>query len=136
MLKMERGVKLMTSELKEVRTLTGILLRPLAVGSRAIIVHQGKITRTARITATHHHTAVEVCFETLDTRYYLQTGPNFEPAVSAFPSKPSIIFYRAAKVSFPPGFFRETYFDQVTIYCLPDQRPNFYWGQHRTYSFP
>ena len=126
----------MASEVKEVRTLTGILLRPLAVGSRAIIVHQGKITRTARITATHHHTAVEVCFETLDTRYYLQTGPNFEPAVSAFPSKPSIIFYRAAKAGFPPGFFRETYFDQVTIYCLPDQRPIFYWGQHRTYSFP
>ena len=126
----------MASEVKEVRTLTGILLRPLAVGSRAIIVHQGKITRTARITAIHHRTAVEACFETLDTRYYLQTGPNFEPAVSAFPSKPSIIFYRAAKISFPPGFFRETYFDQVTIYCLPDQRPIFYWGQHRTYSFP
>lgn len=49
----------MTSEVKEVRTLTGILLRPLAVGSRAIIVHQGKITRTARTTAIHHHTAVE-----------------------------------------------------------------------------
>ena len=76
----------MTSEVKEVRTLTGILLRPLAVGSRAIIVHQGKITRTTRITAIYHHTAVEVCFETLDTRYYLQTGPNFEPAVRAFPA--------------------------------------------------
>lgn len=83
---MERGVKLITLEVKEVRTLTGILLRPLAVGSRAIIVRQGKITRTARITAIHHHTAVEACFETLDTRYYLQTGPNFEPAVSAFPA--------------------------------------------------
>lgn len=46
------------------------------------------------------------------------------------------LFDRVAKAGFPPGFFRETYFDQVTIYCLPDQRPIFYWGQHRTYSFP
>lgn len=76
----------MTLEAKEVRTLTGILLRPLAVGSRAVIVHQGKITRTARIMAIHHRTADEVCFETLDTRYYLQTGPDFEPVMSAFPA--------------------------------------------------
>lgn len=76
----------MTIETKAVQTLTGILLRPLAVGSRAVIVHQGKITRTARIMAIHHRTAGEVCFETLDTRYYLLTGPDFEPAVSAFPA--------------------------------------------------
>lgn len=30
------------------------------------------------------------------------------------------LFDRAAKAGFPPGFFRETYFDQVTIYCLPE----------------
>ena len=76
----------MTLGTKEVRKLTGILLRPLAVGSKAVIVHQGKITRTARIMAIHHRTAGEVCFETLDTRYYLLTGPDFEPAVSAFPA--------------------------------------------------
>ncbi|WP_287826941.1 hypothetical protein [Oscillibacter sp.] len=76
----------MTLEAKEVRTLAGIPLRPLAVGSRAVIVHQGKITLTACITAIHHRTAGEVCFETLDTRYYLLTGPDFEPAVSAFPA--------------------------------------------------
>lgn len=76
----------MTLETKAVQTLTGILLRPLAVGSRAVIVHQGKITRTARIMAIYHRTAGEVCFETLDTRYYLLTGPDFEPAVSAFPA--------------------------------------------------
>jgi len=29
-------------------------------------------------------------------------------------------FDRAAKAGFPPGFFRESYFDQVTVYCLPD----------------
>ena len=76
----------MMLEAKTVRTLTGILLRPLAVGSRAVIVHQGKITRTARIMAIHHRSADEVCFETLDTRYYLLTGPNCEPAVSALPA--------------------------------------------------
>ena len=27
---------------------------------------------------------------------------------------------RAAKAGFPPDFFRESYFDQVTLYCLPD----------------
>lgn len=76
----------MMLEAKTVRTLTGILLCPLAVGSKAIIVHQGKITRTAPIVAIHRRTAGEVHFETLDTRYYLLTGPNFEPAVSALPA--------------------------------------------------
>lgn len=73
-------------KLKEIRTLAGILLRPLAVGSRAVIVHQGKITRTARIMAIHHRTAGEVCFETLDTRYHLVTGPDIQPAVNAYPA--------------------------------------------------
>lgn len=30
------------------------------------------------------------------------------------------IFDQAAKAGFPPGFFRESYFDHVTIYCMPD----------------
>nr|WP_326185140.1 pentapeptide repeat-containing protein [uncultured Oscillibacter sp.] len=30
------------------------------------------------------------------------------------------IYDRAAKAGFPPDFFRESYFDQVTFYCLPD----------------
>ena len=30
------------------------------------------------------------------------------------------IYDWAAKSGFPPGFFRETYFDNVTFYCLPD----------------
>lgn len=76
----------MKSGAKEIRTLTGIPLRPLAVGSRAIIVHQGKIILTARVTAIHHRNAREVCFETLDTRYYLLTGPDSQPALSAFPA--------------------------------------------------
>ena len=35
------------------------------------------------------------------------------------------LFDRAAKAGFPPEFFRETYFDQVTLYCLPE-RADFY----------
>jgi len=30
------------------------------------------------------------------------------------------IYDSAAKAGFPPGFFRETYFDRVTFYCVPD----------------
>lgn len=30
------------------------------------------------------------------------------------------IYDWAAKAGFPPGFFRESYFDRVTFYCLPD----------------
>ena len=30
------------------------------------------------------------------------------------------LFDKAAKQGFPPDFFRETYFDQVTLYCLPE----------------
>ena len=75
----------MTADMKKIQTLCGILLRPLAVGSKAIIVHQGKVTRTAHITAIHHRTAEETCFETVDTMYYLLTGPDTQPAVSSFP---------------------------------------------------
>lgn len=30
------------------------------------------------------------------------------------------LFDRAAKAGFPPDFFRESYFDHVTVYCMPD----------------
>lgn len=30
------------------------------------------------------------------------------------------IYDQAAKKGFPPNFFRETYFDRVTFYCIPD----------------
>jgi len=30
------------------------------------------------------------------------------------------LYDQAAKAGFPPGFFRETYFDRVTFYCIPD----------------
>ena len=32
------------------------------------------------------------------------------------------IYDRAAKAGFPPDFFRESYFDNVTFYCLPFHR--------------
>ena len=75
----------MTAGMKKIRTIHGILLRPLTVGSKAIIVHQGKITHTARIIEIHHRTAEETCFETADTMYYLLTGPDMQPATSLFP---------------------------------------------------
>lgn len=76
----------MTTGAKESKTLRGLLLRPLAVGSRAVIVHRGKITRTSPIVAIHRRTAEAAYFETLDTKYYVLTGPGTEPAVSKFPS--------------------------------------------------
>lgn len=30
------------------------------------------------------------------------------------------LYDQAAKAGFPPNFFRETYFDRVTFYCIPD----------------
>ena len=30
------------------------------------------------------------------------------------------LYDQAANSGFPPGFFRKTYFDRVTLYCLPD----------------
>ena len=30
------------------------------------------------------------------------------------------LYDQAAKAGFPPNFFRETYFDHVTFYCIPD----------------
>jgi len=76
----------MTADTKENRTLSGILLRPLAVGSKAVIFHQGKITRTSPIVAICRRTVGEVCFETAATRYHLLTGPDTQPAVSPLPT--------------------------------------------------
>ncbi len=75
----------MTTDTKEDRTLSGTLLRPLAVGSDAVIFHQGKVTRTAPIVAICRRTAEEVCFETAVTRYHLLTGPDTQPAASPIP---------------------------------------------------
>lgn len=44
------------------------------------------------------------------------------------------LFDRAAKAGFPPEFFRETYFDQVNIYCLPE-RTDFYGSTFQDCAF-
>ena len=41
----------------------------------------------------------------------------------------------AAKAGFPPNFFRETYFDQVTFYCIPDHTDfNFSYFSNCTFA--
>lgn len=72
----------MITEEKTLKTLHGILMRPLAVGAKAVIVHQGQITLTSRVVSIHSRTADEVCFETLNSEYRLLTGPFLQPAVS------------------------------------------------------
>lgn len=70
---------------KKTRTLSGALMRPLAVGAKAVILHQGQITLTSRVEAIHRRTEDEVWFETKNTHYRLQTGPFCQPAVNSFP---------------------------------------------------
>ena len=75
----------MNTERKPQKTLNGDLLLPLSVGARAVILHQGLITRTSRVVAIHGRSEGEVCFETLNTQYRLLTGPSSEPAAGCFP---------------------------------------------------
>ena len=75
----------MNPEKKTTKTLNGDLLLPLSVGARAVILHQGLITRTSRVVAIHGRSEGEVCFETLNTQYRLLTGPSSEPAADCFP---------------------------------------------------
>lgn len=72
----------MTMNEKATKELSGTLMRPLAVGSKAIIFHQGKFTRTSRIVAICRRSAEEVYFETQDAKYHLLTGPSTQPAAS------------------------------------------------------
>lgn len=75
----------MNTEEKTARTLNGVLIRPLAVGAKAVIFHQGQVTLTSRVVNIHSYTEDEVRFETVNTQYRLLTGPTCEPAVSLFP---------------------------------------------------
>lgn len=75
----------MNSEEKTMRTLSGVLLCPLMVGAKAVIFHEGLVTRTSRVVDIHSRTADEIQFETLNTQYRLLTGPNSEPAADCFP---------------------------------------------------
>lgn len=44
------------------------------------------------------------------------------------------LYDRAARNGFPPDFFEESYFNQVTFYCLPDQA-NFYGSVFQSCKF-
>ena len=75
----------MVQKEKAMKTMTGTLLRPLAVGAKAVILHQGQITLTSRVVEIHSRTEDEIRFETLNTQYRLLTGPSSEPAAGCFP---------------------------------------------------
>lgn len=75
----------MDQEEKTMKTITGTLLRPLAVGAKAVILHQGQVTLTSQVVTIHSRTEDEIRFETLNTEYCLLTGPDCEPAVGCFP---------------------------------------------------
>ena len=74
----------MVQKEKAMKTMTGTLLRPLAVGAKAVIIHQGQITLTSRVVEIHSRTEDEIRFETLNTQYRLLTGPCSEPAADCF----------------------------------------------------
>ena len=84
-LRQKEGSISMNTERKPQKTLNGDLLLPLSVGARAVILHQGLITRTSRVVAVHSRTEDEVRFETLNTEYRLLTGPDREQAAGCFP---------------------------------------------------
>lgn len=75
----------MNTDEKTTKTLSGALMRPLTVGMKAVILHQGQITLTSRVVAIHDQMDDEVWFETKNTHYRLQTGPICQPAVNSFP---------------------------------------------------
>lgn len=70
---------------KPTKTLTGVLLRPLAVGTRAVILHRGLATLTSQVEAIHKQTEDEICFETRNSLYRVLTGPVRSPAMSLSP---------------------------------------------------
>mgnify|MGYP001093739345 CR=1 FL=1 len=72
----------MNTEIKTAKTLHGVLMRPLAVGTKAVIVHGGQITLTSRVVAIHSRTEDEIHFETQNSEYHLLTDPFCQPAVS------------------------------------------------------
>ena len=70
---------------KALKMMTGTLLRPLAVGAKAVILHQGQVTFTSQVVDIHSRTEDEVRFETKNTHYRLLTGPFRETVVSLWP---------------------------------------------------
>lgn len=75
----------MNTDEKTTKTLNGVLMRPLAVGAKAVILHQRQVTFTSRVVAIHSRTDDAVQFETKNSYYRLLTGPFCEPVVSLLP---------------------------------------------------
>ena len=75
----------MNTDEKKTKTLNGELMMPLAVGTKAVIHHQGQVMLTSLVVAIHRQTGDEVRFETKNTHYRMLTGPSHQPAVSLFP---------------------------------------------------
>lgn len=71
--------------IKAMKMLEGTLIRPLAVGSRALFLCSGGLVRTSPVVAIHSITDVEAHFETENTTYRLLTRPTRAPAVCQFP---------------------------------------------------
>lgn len=54
---------------KRTEILDGRPVRPIRLGRKAIIVHNGKLLHTATVTGIREYSADTVCFETPDTNY-------------------------------------------------------------------
>ena len=63
---------------KKFATMSGSLLFPLCVGSRAIILHDGGYTHTSKVVAIHSVLPGDIRFETKNTHYRLLRNPMSE----------------------------------------------------------
>ena len=63
---------------KKFATLSGTLMFPLCVGSRAIILHDGGYTHTSKVVAIHSVQPGNIRFETKNTHYRLLLNPMSE----------------------------------------------------------
>ena len=62
-------------KIKKFAALSGVLLFPLCVGSRAVILHGGGYTHTSRVVAIHSVQPGNIRFETENTHYQLLPDP-------------------------------------------------------------
>ena len=60
---------------KKLATMSGTLLLPLSVGSRAVILHDGGYTHTSKAVAIHSVQPGDIRFETRNTHYRLLLTP-------------------------------------------------------------
>ena len=65
---------------KKFATLSGVLMFPLCVGSRALILHGSGYTHTSKVVAIHSVRAGDIRFETMNTYYRLLLDPMSQTA--------------------------------------------------------